>query len=173
MQAVDTVVEVEEDEVRRSITASSNSFINLVWQQRRSFASRDDFRMSSDGHSLQRHNSEDWYTPQKAPRSHGTSSGNPQHAQAKNNAAATVALNDSISSNHTRPSQDMKVGRDVPPTAMRDAEPGLSLADNREVSPSPVAGFNPRSLSNNLGHNRVTVPFNRASSFKISGVGGG
>ena len=66
----------------------------------------------------------------------------------------------------------MKVGLDVPPTAMRDAEPGLSLADNREVSPSPVAGFNPRSVSHNIGHNRVTVPFNRASSFNVpAGVG--
>jgi len=49
-------------------------------------------------------------------------------------------------------------------------EPGqgmLSLIDNREVSPAPVSHFAPRTLGNNIGHNRVTLPFNRAGSFKV------
>lgn len=51
------------------------------------------------------------------------------------------------------------------------AEPGngmLSLIDNREVSPAPVSRFAPKTLgySNNISHNRITLPFNRAGSFK-------
>ena len=43
----------------------------------------------------------------------------------------------------------------------------LSLADNREVSPSPVSHFIPK---NQIGHNRVSLPFNglqKTSSFKV------
>ena len=69
----------------------------------------------------------------------------------------------------------MQVGRDAPPTVMRDTHPPhnfLSLADNREVSPAPVTNFSARSLSNKIGHNRVTVPFSRAQSFKGTSFSG-
>ena len=49
------------------------------------------------------------------------------------------------------------------------AAPGfgmLSLIDNREVSPAPVSHFKPKTLGNNIGNNRVSLPFNRSGSFK-------
>jgi len=42
----------------------------------------------------------------------------------------------------------------------------LSLIDNREVSPAPVSQFALKTLGNNMGSNRVTLPFNRVNSFK-------
>jgi len=46
----------------------------------------------------------------------------------------------------------------------------LSLIDNREVSPAPVSRFAPKTLgySNNIAHNRITLPFNRAGSFNVT-----
>ena len=46
----------------------------------------------------------------------------------------------------------------------------LSLIDNREVSPAPVSRFFPktRGYGNNISHNRVTLPFNRAGSFSVT-----
>lgn len=42
----------------------------------------------------------------------------------------------------------------------------LSLIDNREVSPKPVSHFALKGQGNNMGSNRVTLPFNRVDSFK-------
>jgi len=132
----------------------------------RSFRSRDDFRMSED--SSMKTDPEQLRTP-KALKSRTTSIGRPQHDRVKNN-LPMLTLNDSISSNQTRPSQDQQVGRDQP-SAMT-AEFGqsrlLNLADNREVSPAPVSHFAPRTHGGHIGHNRVTGPFHRAASFKIN-----
>ena len=58
-------------------------------------------------------------------------------------------INDSISSNKTRPDEDRQIGRDQS-AAVMIAAPGqvgvLSLIDNREVSPAPVSHFKPKRL---------------------------
>lgn len=86
-------------------------------------------------------------------------------------------INDSISSNKTRPDEDRQIGRDQS-AAVMIAAPGqggvLSLIDNREVSPAPVSHFKPKRLQGQHGSNegkgdyRVSQPFhyNRSSSFK-------
>lgn len=87
-------------------------------------------------------------------------------------------INDSISSNKTRPDEDRQIGRDQ--SAVMMAAPGygvLSLIDNREVSPAPVSHFKPKRLQGGVGSNDgnveygVSQPFhyknyNRSSSFK-------
>lgn len=100
-----------------------------------------------------------------AMKSRTTSMGDPGHANFKNN-PLQLAVNDSISSNKTRPSQDKNDGMDQ--SAIRMVAPGqgiLSLIDNREVSPAPVSHFAPKTLGiNRMGHNRVTLPFKRRFS---------
>ena len=44
----------------------------------------------------------------------------------------------------------------------------LSLADNREVSPVPVSPFEARRIPSNITNTRVTLPFNKACSFKAN-----
>ena len=91
--------------------------------------------------------------------------GRPDFEQVKNNLALVV--NDSISSKGTRVTHAQR--RSVDESAVMVAAPGngmLSLADNREVSPAPVSRFAPKTLSTNIAHNRVTLPFKRAASFK-------
>ena len=84
-------------------------------------------------------------------------------------------INDSISSNKTRPDEDRQIGRDQ--SAVMMAAPGhgvLSLIDNREVSPAPVSHFKTKRLQVGQGsidrnaEYGVSQPFhyNRSSSFK-------
>ena len=105
-----------------------------------------------------------------AMKSRTASMGDPGHRNIKNN-HANQATNDSISSNKTRPSRDRGIGRDQ--SAVMMAAPGqgmLSLIDNREVSPAPVSHFAPRTLgANNIGNNRVTLPFKRKFERMSSG----
>ena len=72
------------------------------------FASNVDFRNSVNSEQIL--NSDQLHTPLVL-KSRTTSMGDPGHAIFKNNKGA-LAVNDSISSNKTRPSHDRNIGRD-------------------------------------------------------------
>ena len=129
-------------------------------QHRKSFVSGQDFQMSSNRGDIV-FDQANLQTPDRLRFSRGTSVGHPDYEQVKN-----PELNDSISSNQTRPSGDRQIGRDG--SAVMNAAPGLgmlSLIDNREVSPAPVSHF---ASKTRIGHNRVSLPFHKQGSLKAS-----
>ena len=77
---------------------------------RQSFVSKEDFRMSTDG--AESNPGQILQTPTKSVKSRTTQQGRADHAEAKNQ--PILAVNDSISSNQTRPSHDRLIGRDGP-----------------------------------------------------------